>query len=61
MLHVQITFGSPDAAGNMTKPGADQHQGRFTIRESSDNFGPALDFPVDPLQNIVCGSVKFFL
>ena len=54
MFHVQVPFRSPDAAGNMTEPGANQHQGRFTIWESPDNFGPAFDFPIDPLQNVVC-------
>ena len=53
MFHVQVPFRSPDAAGNMTEPGTNQHQGRFTVRESSNHFGPAFDFPVDPLQNIV--------
>ena len=37
----------------MAQPGADQHEGRVSIREGPNHAGPAADLPVQPLDHIV--------
>ena len=37
----------------MTQPGADQHEGRVTIREAAHHSGAAADFPVEAFNDII--------
>ena len=53
MLHVHVLLVAPLGTGNVTQPGADQHQRRVPIRETADHPGPSPDFPIQSLNHIV--------
>ena len=53
MLHIHVLLIAPLGTGYMAQPGADQHEGRVTIREGLHHTGPAADLPVQPLNHIV--------
>ena len=53
MLHVHVLLAAPLGSGYMTKPCADQHQGRVSVRKCSDHPCPAPNLTVHPLDYIV--------
>lgn len=51
--HVHVLLIAPLGAGHMAQPGADQHQSRVTVRETTHHTGTAADLPVQPFNDIV--------
>ena len=54
MLHVHILFVAPLGSGNVSESGTDEHQRRVSIRETPDDSCTSANFPVQPLDDIVC-------
>lgn len=53
MLHVHVLLVAPLSTGHMAQAGADQHEGRVSVREGAHYTGPAADFSVEPFDDIV--------
>lgn len=52
-LHVHMLLVDQLGACHMAQPGADQHQGRVTIRETAHYTGAATNLPVHSFNDIV--------
>ena len=52
-LHVHVFLAASLGTCHMAKAGADQHQGRVTVRERPYHAGPAADLTVQPLDHVV--------
>ena len=53
VLHVHVFLVASLGARHMAKSGADQHQGRVSVRERLHHARPAADLPVQPLDHVV--------
>ena len=49
VLHVHVFLAAPLGARHVAKSGADQHQGRVTVRKCPYHPRPAADLTVQPL------------
>ena len=58
VLHVHVFLAAPLGARHMAKSGADQHQGRVSVRERLHHARPAADLPVQPLDHVVGADLK---
>ncbi len=50
VLHIHVLLVAPLGAGHMAQPGADKHEGRVAVRETTHHTGAAADLPVQPLE-----------
>ena len=46
VLHVHVFLVTPLGTGYMAQPGADQHESRVAVRETTHHTGTAANFPV---------------
>ena len=53
VLHVHVFLVAPLGACHMAEPGADQHQGRISVRERPHHTGAPTDLTVQPFDHIV--------
>ena len=53
VLHVHVLLVAPLGAGHMAQPGADQHEGRVAVRETSHHPSAAADLPVESLNDVI--------
>ena len=53
VLHVHVLLVAPLGAGHMAQPGADQHEGRITVRETAYYTGAATDLPVQSFNDVI--------
>ena len=52
MLHVHVFLAAPLSARRVAEPGADQHQGRISVRECPHHPRPSADLTVQPLDHV---------
>lgn len=53
MLHAHGLLAAPLGTGNVSQPGADQHQRGVPVREAAHRPRPAPNLPVQPLNDVV--------
>lgn len=53
VLHVHVLLVAPLSTRHMPQPGADQHKGGVSVRETPNDPGAAADLPVEPFNDIV--------